>query len=320
MAEPKFLAPMPMTRLRSLASKARGSVAVPFLGTNASVVLPLKAGSVLVTRVTAEDVRQGLVAPRELLRYLDAGVEIHSCANLHAKVYVFGRRAVIGSANVSRSSERLVEAALEVTDAEAVAQAKAFVDGLRVEPVSRDFVQTLLPLYREDRVGGWSAEREAGAGPRSNKTGAVHSRMWIMPLIHGAWDEDTRVASRDAEPHARRRMENPQLNRLEAIEWFGGDQKRLNPGERVIQRLGDGRGFLYEPPARIVHVAPYDGGRKAIVFLERRKHLRLVDSKTLRQRLGKQAAHFTRATHSLHLIRSGDAASEVTSLWPALNR
>jgi hypothetical protein len=39
------------------------------------------------------------------------GVRLHNCFNLHAKVFVFGKRAIIGSTNVSRhSAEKLIEA------------------------------------------------------------------------------------------------------------------------------------------------------------------------------------------------------------------
>ena len=316
MADPVFLAPTPMARLRELARKSRCLAAVPFLGKDASKLLPLKSGSVLITRVTKEDVQQGLVSPAEVLAYLKAGVEVHSCTNLHAKVYVFGRRAVIGSANISKTSTQLVEAAIEVTEPRAVAQASAFVEGLRVEPVSPEFAESLLPLYREDRVGGWSESRQGQGGPRSTKTRAIHARIWVMPVTRLDWGEAEQAAADAARSRAERRMHSADY-RLDEVAWNHAEWRKLAAGDRVVQRHDRGRGFNFEPPARIVHLQPF-GDRGAIVFLERRKRLRLVGSKGLRAALGKHAAHFVRPSTRIHSVSSGEAASEIARLWPSL--
>lgn len=314
-----FLAPKPMVRLRQLARAGKGIVAVPFLGADASTLLPLKAGSVLITRLTADDAKRGLVSPQEVLRFLKRGVEVHNCENLHAKVYAFGRRAVIGSANVSKTSTKLVEAAIEVSDPEIVAEAKAFIEGLRVDPVDAQFVQSLIPLYRHDQIGGWSTDRDAAAGPRSRTTKAIHSRVWVMPVEEEAWSDEAQRTADQGRPLAAQRMIDPVTNRLEEINWDGAGWKHLAPGARVIQRTVKGRGYLYDPPARVVHIERYDNDRACIVFVERRKRLGKISSSKVRAALETLAVHLTRDSNRLHLVKSGEAADRMTRLWPSLS-
>jgi PLD-like domain len=317
----KFLSPQPMKRLRELADKSIGHVAVPFLGADAATRLPLKKGSVLVTRVTEEDVRRGLVSPREILRYLDSGVEVHSCKNLHAKVYVFDRRAIVGSANISATSEnQLMEAAIEVNLRELVVQAKQFVHRLRVDHVSPAFVQSLEHLYRQDCIGGWSADRVPSMRSRSTTKviHAIHSRMWVMPVRCTDWGEESTRAAAAGRECAQERLADGHRYRLDEIDTPRQTWTRLSRGDRVIQRLVHGRGFLYSPPARIVHIEPVGNGRSAVVFLECRKRLRQVSSTKLRHLLGALAAAFTNASNRAWVIRNREAAAAVHGLWPIL--
>lgn len=95
-------------RLRAIAREHRAPafVAVSFIGKGAASQLPLRAGDTLVTRCDEAAVKAGLVDPRELRRYLKCGVEVHAVANLHAKAFVFGKIAFVGSTNISMMSER----------------------------------------------------------------------------------------------------------------------------------------------------------------------------------------------------------------------
>lgn len=103
------------SRLRSLARTDQAFCAVPYFGTGASKQLPLKPGSCLVVRFDRSSVQSGQVNPKEIIRLIKRGVDVHACANLHAKVFVFGNTAIIGSTNVSTASEHhLIEACVEI--------------------------------------------------------------------------------------------------------------------------------------------------------------------------------------------------------------
>lgn len=92
--------PEPSRRIQALAKSHSGYVAVAFLGKAATTLLPLREGGMLVTRAKKNAVKAGLVDPREGLKLLRRGVRVHDCAHLHAKVFVFGSRAMVGSAHV----------------------------------------------------------------------------------------------------------------------------------------------------------------------------------------------------------------------------
>src|SRR5437879_954134 len=101
-----FLSANIWPELRRLAkSKSRRAlVAVPFVGRNAARQLALRAGDILVTKFDEAAIRQGLVSPHAIVAFIQRGVNVYSVSNLHAKVFVFGRRAIVGSANVSSLS------------------------------------------------------------------------------------------------------------------------------------------------------------------------------------------------------------------------
>jgi hypothetical protein len=98
----------PWDRIQSLVEKHPGKchVAVAYFGSGASRLLPLKAGSVLVVDMSERAVKSGQTKPSEVSKLLRDGVEVHSVENLHAKVFVVGNRALVGSTNVLHLSKR----------------------------------------------------------------------------------------------------------------------------------------------------------------------------------------------------------------------
>ena len=118
------------SRLTKAAKACRGPavVAVAYFSEEAAALLPIPKGSQLVVDASEATVKCGLTCPADLLRLHKKGVRIFSVQNLHAKVYVFGAQAFIGSANASNSSAtRLKEAMLRTTERDAVKAARAFV-------------------------------------------------------------------------------------------------------------------------------------------------------------------------------------------------
>ena len=103
----KLLTDTVWARLSVLARRPRRSaaaVAVPYLGVGAAKRLPLRRGDLLVTRFDDAAITAGLVDPRDVDKYLQRGVDVHAVTNLHAKVFVLGSCAVVGSTNISANS------------------------------------------------------------------------------------------------------------------------------------------------------------------------------------------------------------------------
>ena len=146
------------TRLIDAASsRRRADVAVAYFGKGGSRLLPLRAGSRLVVDASEQAIKTGQTCPAELLVLVKRAVAVFSVANLHAKVYVFGTKAFIGSANVSNnSSNNLVEALVSTTERSVVLEARAFVRGLCRQQLTPGFLKALQKLYRPPRfpLGG----------------------------------------------------------------------------------------------------------------------------------------------------------------------
>ncbi len=138
--------------------------------------LPLGAGDLLVCDASPAVARAGSTVRKTLRRLVKSGVSVWSLQDLHAKVVVCGKRAIIGSANWSNAAEtRKVEAGIDTDEAAVVAKAKSFVQGLLKRPgvlaVDKSFLRTMPDP--EPRDG-------AGRGKQAQPTdGNVHH--WLMP-------------------------------------------------------------------------------------------------------------------------------------------
>src|SRR5689334_11584060 len=135
-----------------LTSAARGSsqrcsVAVAYFGAGANRLLPLPKGSQLVVDASERAVTSGQTCPGELLKLMKRRVSVFSVPNLHAKVFVLGRSAFIGSANVSsRSATHLVEAVVRTNESEAVRAARKFVRDLCLDELTPTVLNRLSKI------------------------------------------------------------------------------------------------------------------------------------------------------------------------------
>ena len=82
-------------------TRLRCAVAVAYFGKDASRLLPLPKGSCLVVDASERAVSSGQTCPADLIKLVERGVAVYSVPNLHAKVFVVGRTAYIGSTNVA---------------------------------------------------------------------------------------------------------------------------------------------------------------------------------------------------------------------------
>src|SRR4051812_11054218 len=130
-------------------SRRRCAVAVAYFGKGASRLLPLAKGSRLVVDASERSVGSGQTCPADLTKLVKCGVIVYSVPNLHAKVFVLGRTAYIGSANVSkRSSEQLVEAVIRTSEGKTVRAARQFVHENCLHELTPTVLKRLAKLYR----------------------------------------------------------------------------------------------------------------------------------------------------------------------------
>lgn len=278
------------SRLSVLARRSKGAfVAVPYFGSGASKLLPLKKGSTLVVKFDQEAVRCGQVNPKEVIRLINKGVDVHACANLHAKVFVFGDIAIVGSANVSSSSANsLIEACVEVRARRFAATCQRFVESLAGDRVGLEFARTMIPLYRPPQFGRPGKVKER----KSRRVLPRHADLWLVSLISTEWKDIDYQQEEAGWLHAERALTDSRGSAIDTFAWSGpGFLDKVRRGERVLMSTREKQKVLVSPPGRVLDIRRYrvKSRRKAIVYVEVPKDKRRRELKSFLKSLGPAA-------------------------------
>ena len=142
--------------IKSYAKKSKNrQIAVAYIGKNASKILPLHKGDLLIADLSEQAVRSGQTYPHEVEKYIKKGVEVYNCPNLHAKLYIFDNTVIVSSANIStRSSQNeLIEVGLISKDEQALRQAKEFIKELKEKgyPILLDEINQLKKIFAKQK-------------------------------------------------------------------------------------------------------------------------------------------------------------------------
>lgn len=143
------------TELHRLAKKNRPRLAAVAYVTSDERV-KFGKGDTLVCDATDTAIKLGQTSAAVLRRAHDRGARLFSSPGLHAKVFLLGRVAVVGSANLSSMSvNELHEAALITDDARAVSGVRLLVENLSqaANEIDESFLQRIekLPVVRVRR-------------------------------------------------------------------------------------------------------------------------------------------------------------------------
>jgi hypothetical protein len=293
-------------RLRRAARKAKGkgAVAVAYLGQGGARLLPLQRGSVLVVDASDASVRAGQTCPTDLQTLRARGVRVFSATNLHAKVFVFGTRAFVGSANASSHSARtLVEAVLETGDREVVADARAFVRSLALHELGPAALKRLQTIYKAPRLYHGPARR-----PRGVAIGLPDLRIAQLRFA------DPPAGSERTQRLGRARAQKLLSKPRHAVDHFWWPSPSpFRPGMIVIQVLHEDRKRqMVTKPGTVINVRRWQkrGRRASFVYLEIPIGRR-VPLERLKQRIGSPAL--------LRLKRGGkvnaELAQELLGAW-----
>jgi len=261
-------------------------VCVPYLGSGASRILKLSKGSVLVVNASDGAIRGGQTNPFEILKFIKKGINVYSFASLHAKVYIFGDTAIIGSNNVSSNSENnLMEAAIETTDNKVVSEAKLFIKHLLVDQITPQHAVNLTKIYTPPRMPGGN-RRKTGKQIWKNQD----KPCWIV-AIYRNYDKDDRAVEKEEEPNAEKLI-NTEKYRIYSIGTSGKNDplyKYVNEGQDIIvvDKTDGSRKAMVSPPSKIVHVVHYKVKKESrvMVFYQRDKGLRSINIQRLADKL-----------------------------------
>lgn len=133
----------------------------------------LRAGDLLITDASIRAIRSGQTDAKLLRKLHDAGVAIYSRHGLHSKVALFGKHAVVGSANMSGSD--LIEASVVTDSATIVSGIAAFIEKLSTPRAKLGARQIDRLCAIEVKRTGFKGEKRA-----SNPVPRLGNATWIL--------------------------------------------------------------------------------------------------------------------------------------------
>jgi hypothetical protein len=292
------------------ASQQPCDVAVAYIGKGAGRLLPLPKDSRLVVDASERSVSSGQTCPDDLTKLLNRGVRVFSVPNLHAKVFVVGRAAYIGSANVSsRSASQLVEAVIRTTDLKAVRDARQFVSDHCLDELTPTALKRLASLYRPPLVPGGNSEKKE---VKQTSRRPTLPRLLLAKLKLGDWPESDQALHDASLRVAKNRRQRPRSFKLDSFRYAG--KCPFQRGDKVVQVIDEGAGKVFvSPPGDVLHVrtSRTEKGQVSFVYLElparRRRSL-----KTLALALGDGALKCLRRGG---VIRNAAFARALLNIW-----
>ncbi len=238
-------------------------VAVAYFSSGAAKLLPLCADSRLVVDASAHAIRSGQTHPDDLKALVDRGVRVFSVPNLHAKVFVFGSEAFIGSANVSnRSNHTLIEAVVATSDRTVVASAKQFVRDHCLHELGPVELDRLQKLYRPPKYTGGGSRRPMLSTPSRIELPRHHVAVITLDDLPVGSGSTQKAGEREG----KRLMEYPRTHRLDYF-WTGSNDKYA-VGDMITQITEgtDGRQMV-SPPGKVTNTRLWRGRNDSRLFV-----------------------------------------------------
>jgi hypothetical protein len=262
--------------------RGQAVAAVPYFGKSGHRLLPLRAGDTLVVNAGKAAVASGQTSPEALRKLSRKRVRLFSCEHLHAKVFVFGRTAYVGSANVSaHSRDVLAEAIVETNDPVAVRDAIRFITGLCTTPIGTTELAKLDGIYREPRIHG--GQRKTSRAARRSSP-----RVFLSQITQEELPPGFQSVSEEGESRAEALREHPD-SVLDHF-WHSGFSpfKRGDTVIQVVKVSNDSNTlWIYTPGVVTVRMARVcQGKKKTFVYLEL-PSLRRFRFETIKKRLGR---------------------------------
>jgi hypothetical protein len=237
---------------------------------------------------------------------------------LHAKVFVAGDRAFIGSTNVSNhSAHGLIEAFVETDNRSVVASCREFVASLRGEPITPEYAKKMQAYYKPPKFG-----TPRGTRRKTNKASPLHSPLWIVPLVRGGWDPEDYAEEKKGLPQAKAKPRSSRRFFVEDFKWTRDSfLNRLQEGDLLIQALDEGnKRIMVSARSRVLKIRRYDKGRskRAIIYLESPRNVRRKSLKTVTEQVGPHVKKICRG-QSAKLLRDWWVVHPLLNLWPSVN-
>ncbi len=222
-------------------------VAVPYLGKGGAALLSLGRGDILVCALTERNAKNGSVCPAEIRALQRRGVRVYLQDDLHAKIFLLGRKSIVGSANLSRSSqENLDEAALMTTDRRVARRLRQWFRERMQEPLTPEWLSHCAKLYRPP------PSDRAARGRKARRTRKEPARLvWLLGVSPTEYPESEKAAFELGQKQAR--VRDSKHYSVESIRW-AREGVRFQRGDLAIQVETEGRACKVCPHGRVISI------------------------------------------------------------------
>jgi hypothetical protein len=299
----------------------RARVAVAYLGTGASRLLPLREGHRLLVDMSLRSVRSGTTDPREVKKFMAKGVRVFSRGSLHAKFFVFDRVVIAGSCNISGHAQNVLdEAAILTDDTSAVARASSTFDRLCTEPVRGEYLRRCIKEYRPPHFAGQTQE------DRKRRKRVDQGKLWVIGgLVHQGVPAAEETKAERVRKRAQRKLTDEGRFEVDDINYARPERffKALREDDWIIQCVKDGAGFDVYPPSRFLGIDAYPRGpgkHRYLLLLETPVNAQSVRWQQLRRSAAGKLHAIDRPRPKTLPVRSNEEADALLRLWDAKGR
>jgi hypothetical protein len=247
--------------------------------------------------MSLQAVKSGQTNPFEVAKYLKAGALVFTCANLHAKLYVFDKTAVVCSGNLSLHSQNtLVEAGIITKESNVLQSAIGFIKSLQVEPITPEYIKLCKKSYMPPKFWGGGKLRQI-----KKRVVPTYSRLWLSGIFDVDFSaEEDRISEREAR-EAIKEIKNKKHYEINSIRW-GGDShftRTVRKGDLIIQ-IYEGKAY---PPSRIVKI----GNKYKISSLKKKRFFVHIEDE-----INPKSIKWTQFKKSLSAVRLGNVTPRST--------
>jgi hypothetical protein len=252
-----FLANETLWRTLSLRVKRARRVyaAIAYFGQGGAKRLPLRKGDCLVVDMSPATVRAGATDPREIEKLVKRNVRVFTRRNLHAKLIVADGSAIVGSANISKHSEQVLDEAAVLTDEPAaIRRAREFIDRLCTEPVRQDYLKKCKQMYKPPRFSHLLVQ-----GNKQQQRTAP-AKLWIVNLREYVVPESELRRYEKGEMRAQKQVKNKERSETTSFHWPSKPKMadELQVGDWFIEVLTKkDKSILVNPPCQLLLVDNY---------------------------------------------------------------
>ncbi len=305
--------------LKRLAKTGRGHVAVAYCQTGAFTLLPLQPGSVLVVDASLHAVKSGQTYPTELMKFVRAGVDVHTAERLHAKVFAFPGKGVVGSTNASNNSANVLqEAALVTSNRRAIADMRTFVLDQSGEQLTIAKLKRLAEQYQPPKFPIGAGQGTTPKKPKKVGRAPERAPLWIVSLVYEDWDDDVHAAAKKGRPAAKRAL--PRNHELHEFQTPAKKAAPMSSDAQVVQVMQHRGTRMIFPAGHVLRIEPVrtspGEAAQAIVFLG--VPAGLTEKSLIRStpQLGAFATEMS-SFEDLRRVRSAENAHTIRQLWRA---